>query len=215
MLGHERCPANAAAQPDRNQDDVGIRKVIENLQGVRSDSRDEFWLIRRMHVARSVRGWIRRRALHPRSRADHLLTTLLRLVEIAPDLYQLGSEFAHRCSLVRVATDWNHDGAAHADPPACPRERLPVIARAHRDDAAGSFVVGQRMDEVDAATHFERADRQVILVLDPESAAQQSRQTRILIERRARQVPVDDWLRGHDVVVGDRSVHGRAYLRKL
>src|SRR5687768_5273889 len=61
-------------------------------------------------------------------------------------------------------------------------------------------------DQVDAAAHFEGADRLVVLMLDVYLRADQFVQRGVAVQRRARQVRPDAPLGGHDIAKG-RNMH--------
>src|SRR5204863_5458440 len=109
-------------------------------------------LVRRVHVAQPPL-------------ALHRFDALTRLVEIATELDDLGAERAHRGVLFRIVADRNDDRARHTFTLTCERDRLAMIPRARRDDAA-PLVGRQSRDQVQATADLECAGGIVILMLD-------------------------------------------------
>jgi hypothetical protein len=83
-------------------------------------------------------------------------------------LDQLGAERAHRGELDRVRVLRHADRARDAEERARVGDRLAVVARRGRDQAAPPLLLAELRDEVDAAANLEGADRLVVLVLDPD-----------------------------------------------
>ena len=119
----ERAAAGAAPAADRHEHDVGVRQLLEDLERVGRDAGDEQRLVRRVHVAQPVG-------------ALQLLDALARLIEVAPELDDVGAERAHRGVLVGVVAERHDDRARHALALARERDRLAVVAGRRRDHAA-------------------------------------------------------------------------------
>jgi hypothetical protein len=130
------------------------------------------------------------------------LDALTRLVEVAPELHDVGAERAHGRVLVGVVAEWNDDRARHTFALAGERNRLTVIAGRGRDDAA-PLVGGQVRDEIQSAPDLEGARRIVVLVLDVEREPRLRVEQRVPQQRRRPERAVDDCPGGVDVSKSD------------
>ena len=112
---------------------------------------------------------------------------LLRLVEIAAVLDELGAEAAHRRVLLDRIAVRHHDEDGKPGTAAGERERLAVIAAGRAHDADG---VGPRTLEPvgidEPAAHLEGAGRRVVLVLDHDLGAGERGELRPGVLRRRR-----------------------------
>ena len=193
----EPAPAGAAAAADRDEHDVGVRQVVENLERVGRDTGNQQRLVGRVHIAQAV-GPLQ------------LLDALARLVEVAPELHDVGAERAHGRVLVGVVAEWNDNRARHTFALARERNRLPVVAGRGGDDAA-PLVGGEVRDQIQPAADLEGARRIVVLVLDVEREPGLRVEQRVPQERRRLERAVDDCPSG--VNVGKSQRHGRQRLR--
>jgi len=119
------------------------------------------------------------------------LRVLPGVVEVAPDVDDLGVERPHRLDLHRIRSLRDaHDGP-HAEEPSGVGHGLAVIAGGRRDDAAGAFAVTELRDQVDPATDLEGPDRLVVFVLDPSLRTNQLAQRWIWVKRGGPKVEAD------------------------
>src|SRR5258706_3047308 len=94
---------------------------------------------------------------------------LERFLEVAPMLDQLDAERAHRGVLLDAVAARDDDGRGNAEAPRCPRDALAVIPPARGDHPAHLGLAGAQLAEVsESAAQLERADRAVVIVLQPD-----------------------------------------------
>ncbi len=153
-LGGDARARRSAPAADGDDDHVDRRLVLEQLERRGRDASDQVRLVARVDVAVAVLG-------------SELRAVLARLVEVASVRDDLRAERLHRRELHRIHALGHADDRAHAEQPRGVRDRLAVIAGRGRDHPSAALVAGELSHEVDAATHLERPDRQVVLVLHP------------------------------------------------
>ena len=89
--------------------------------------------------------------------------------------------------------------AVRADLARRPRDRLPVVARARRDDAGGALLVVERRDAVVRAADLERPRALEVLRLEPHLAAGKPRERLRAVDRRDARDAVEARARRLDV----------------
>jgi hypothetical protein len=88
-------------------------------------------------------------------------------------LDEVGAERTHGGVLVGVVAERDDDVDGQTRGASGERQALPVVAGGRRDDAGGVRASAQQpIDEHQPAANLERADRQVVLVLDPDVRAE-------------------------------------------
>jgi hypothetical protein len=85
------------------------------------------------------------------------------------------------------------------------RDRLRVIAGAHRDHAAAALVGGQRQELVQGAALLERGGELQVLELEEDARAGEPRQGAALDARRLLDGAGDALRRGANIVEGDHA----------
>ena len=158
----------------------------QDLQRVRADAGDEVGLVPGMDVSVALLGGL-------------LLALLACVVEVAAVENDLRAERAHRLDLDGIGVLGHEDGGPHAEQVGRVRDGLAVIARRGRGDAALALGAAELTDQVHAAAHLERPDREVVLVLDPQPRAGYRIQRGISIQGRWAQVRGDAVARRQDV----------------
>src|SRR5258708_19631930 len=88
-LGGEARARSTTAATDRNQDDVDVGLLLEDLESMGGDACDEVWFVARVDVAVPMLG-------------SQPFTVQPGVVEVVTDEHNLCSEIAHRLDLDRV-----------------------------------------------------------------------------------------------------------------
>jgi len=117
-----------------------------------------------------------------------LFTVLPHLVEILPVRYHLRAERPDGLHLPRIGRTRYADEGVRTVKLGRVRDRLPVIAGGRGDQPGRAGRRVERGDEVDPTAHLERADRLVVLVLDPHLRAGRGIQRPVPVQRGAGQV---------------------------
>src|SRR6266511_1716678 len=120
-----------------------------------------------------------------------LFTVLPHLVEILPVRYHLRAERPDGLHLPRIGRTRYADEGVRTVKLGRVRDRLPVIAGGRGDQPGRAGRRVERGDEVDPPAHLERADRLVVLVLDPHLRAGRGIQRPVPVQRGAGQVRRD------------------------
>ena len=183
-----RCSAGADARAltDRHEHDVGLDRP-EELDPVGRDATHQIIVERRHHV----------QAVRLRERNRVLACGL----KVGAMLDQLDAERAHRRVLLeRVAV--RHDDGCREPMQACREaDRLTMVAARRADHTTTvRLALSQRVEINEAAAQFERADRRVVLVLDPHLGADPPTEQGPRLLRRRRERGMHDALRGFDGV---------------
>ena len=177
MRGDARA-GSTATEAERHDHDLDIRRFEENLQGVRSNARNQVRLVGRVHVAVSML---------PRQS----FAVLNGLFELRAVKHDFGTHAAHGRDLARIGAFRHDDDNANIEQLPRIRDRLAVIARGSADQSAAAFGRSHLRNQVDAAAHFEGTDRLVVLVLYVNLRADQVVQRGIVEERRRTQIRGD------------------------
>ena len=177
-LGGDARTRRSAPAAHGDDDHVDLRLVFQQLERRGRDAGDQVRLVARVDIAIAVLG-------------RELRAVLARLVEVASVRDDLRSERLHRRELHRIHALGHADDRAHAEEPRGIRDRLAVIAGRGRDHPSGALVAGELSHEVDAATHLERPDRQVVLVLHPHVGVDDVAEGTVGVERRRPQIGRD------------------------
>jgi hypothetical protein len=138
---------------DGNHDHVSLGLLLEDLERLRSDARDQQRLIAGVQVAIAVL-------------ARELLAMLTRIVEVAPVEDQLGTEPPHGGNLDRVRLLGYADRRLNTEEASGIGDRLAVVPGRGRDHAALALFCTELRDQVDPAPDLEGADRLMVLMLD-------------------------------------------------
>ena len=122
-----------------------------------------------------------------------LRRVLERGLEIVPDLDEPSAEPYHRPVLLDAVAVRDDDRRIDPQPRGGERDALPVIAGGRGHHAANLRLRPPDRVEIDkAAADLERADRRMVLVLDPQLRADPPRQQRPAILRGRRHHPMDE-----------------------
>ncbi len=121
---------------------------------------------------------------------------LERGLKVVPGLDEPRAEAYHRPVLLDAVAVWHDDRRIDSKARSGERDALPVIAGRRSHDAANIGLRPSDCVEIDeTAADLERADRGVVLVLDPQLGADPPRQQRPAILRGRRHHPINE-LRG-------------------
>ena len=198
QVAHGDDAADPRTEPDRHVHDVE-RAGGEQLARVRRDAGDEIAVIRR-HEMRVRVGRDERRGVR------------FRFVEITAVHDELRAERAHRGVLLRRVAFGHDDRRAQSGPRRGERDALPVVPARRADEPRHvRRALAQRRDVRQPAAHLERAERRMVLVLEPQLDA----------EPLAQQRPAKRGRDGHDVAherrravdVGERQLQGHGPRR--
>ena len=155
-----QAPAAPLPPPIGHDDRVDVGPVLDDLERLGADARDQERLVAGVDVAIAVLG-------------GEGLAVLAGRVEVLPVHDQLGAERPHRGELHRVRVLGHADARCDAVEARGIGDRLAVVSCRRRDQPARPLVLGELGDEVDPAAHLEGADRLVVLVLHPDLGADQ------------------------------------------
>src|SRR5712691_3127949 len=114
-----------------------------------------------------------------------------RVVEVASAEDQFGTEGLHGLDLDRVSLLGHADDRADAEQAGGVGDRLAVVPGGGAGHSSTALVLGELGEQVDAAAYLERADRQMVFVLNPELGAGQRVEGRVSVKRRRREVRSD------------------------
>ena len=157
-LRHDADARGAATAADGGHDDVDVRLRLGYFERERGHARDQEWLVRCVDV--SMPRFFRQP-----------LRVLAGVVERGAVEHDAGAEVAYRLDLGRVRALRHDDGHRHVEHAARVGNGLAVVAGGGGDDAATALVLLEAGHEVDAASNLERADGEVVLVLDVDLGA--------------------------------------------
>ncbi len=150
----------------RDDDDIGGRLLLQHLERMRTDARDQQRFVARIDIAVTVLfgepGGIQASIVKPFALQDHF-----------------GPKVLHRLDLDRVRVFRRADDRAHPEKARGVGNRLTMVPRRGGDDAAFALIVGEPADEVDASPHFEGSGRVVVLVLDVDIGTENPGQRRV------------------------------------
>ena len=123
--------------------------------------------------------------------------------EILSILDHAGAEIAGMLDLHERRAFRHHDGGGNSQPARMIGHALRMVARAHGDDAFGSFRRRQRKKPVKRATLLERGGELQIFEFEKDLAACDLGQSTRMTDRRAQHLPFDRLGRGADIVESD------------
>ena len=171
--------ANTGAEPDRDVQGLEVRHRTQEHEAVGGDAQRQRPVERAHHVQAAGLGQF-----------EGMLVGGLEVVAL---LDQLGAESAHGTVLLDAIAVGDDDGGAEPLPGRSVGDALPMVAAGRGDDAAdiGVFLT-QRVHVDEAAADLERANRRVVLVLDPEFATVALGQQRPATLGRRREGLVDE-----------------------
>src|SRR5690606_33096324 len=187
-----RDAGDEAAAPDRHDHDVGVGRVLEDLEADRALARDDVRIVERMDE--------REAALAPQCLA------LLERLEDGAVEDDVGAVRAARLDLRARGVRRHHDRAGDALAARAVRERLRVVARGDGDEAAGTLLGGEAAQPVEDAADLERAGLLETLGLDGHAHARALGERTRAEQRRAVHAAGDGRAGLFDVL--ERDQHG-------
>ena len=160
-------PADQSAATHRNQHQVDVRAVFQNLQSGRSLAGDDELIVVGRHDGVAVL-------------LGQFFGLLHALGARRTDEHDLRSQRGRAVDLDLRSIARHHDDGLHAHGPRRVRHSLRMVAAGIRDDAASSLLVGKRCDLVVGAPQLERADGLQALSLEEKLRRGRSRRSRTL-----------------------------------
>ena len=179
-------PADEPAAADGDGDDVGVGRVLLDLEPDRAGARDHDRVVERMHERPAALGEQLLEAIERLGRPRRLEVDRRAVAAGGRDLL-LGGAVPH------------HDERVHPALGGGVCDRLGVVARRDRDHAARPLVRVERAQLVQRAARLERAGPLQELALEAHAEGARAE------DRRARQAVADDGARAQDVVAANHA----------
>ena len=177
-LATMQAPAAPLPPPHGDDDHVHLGLLLEDLEGLGRDPSDQERLVAGVHIAVPVL-------------VGELLAVLARLVKVAAAEHELGPEAAHGGHLDGVRVLGHADRHWHGEQVSGVGERLAVVPGRGGDDPTLPLLRAELREQVDSASHLERPDRLVVLVLDEDIRLEQLVQGGVAEERGRAEVRRD------------------------
>ncbi len=170
--------ADAAAEPDGHVQDIDVRHGVQQFERIARDAPHEKRVEGRDHV-QSVR----------LGQGHGVFACCLEVLAV---LHELRAERAHGVVLLAAVAYGDHDRGRDLVLAGGKGDRLPVVAARRADHALRLRAIREFVEVHQAAAQLERADRRVVLVLEPDLGAQARCERRPQVLRRGLHVAVDE-----------------------
>ncbi len=164
-------PRRQPSAADRDDNRLGIRHLLRELEPDRSLARDHLRILERVDEGRAA-------LLHVGHCGSHRVLEPLTLEDQLGPVGAAGLDLRHR----RVLRD--EDPRVDAGLAGRPRDRLAVVAGARSDHAGLAFRVGEEREPVHGAAHLERTGALQVLGLEPDLPAGDAREGLGAVHRR-------------------------------